>query len=177
MARATAWLLKVRVLHVVLLCLAASLLAQPVHAQNVSARVLWYGVYTVSDSKTISDPASPTGQRFVSSPIPPKSDTDRVHPGENVRFGISFVLSGGQGQVTIRRVFRFPNDGMPDAATGEKKRTYEDTRTYSFEEPILMGWNFGTGAPDQIVPGEWMFEVWVSGSKVVERRFVVDPPG
>src|SRR5690349_17272529 len=102
-----------------LLCFAAPLLFAAAHAQNVSARIEWYGVYSVSDSKTIDDPRSPTGRRLISTPIAPTSNTDQIPGRDGVRFGLSYVLSGGSGKdVTIRRVFRFPGDGMPNASTG-----------------------------------------------------------
>jgi hypothetical protein len=174
LAGATTWLSKVRALPAVLLALAALPLLQPAQAQNVSARIEWYGVYTVSDSKSVEDPRSPTGVRVISTPIPPASNSDRIPGRDDVRFGLSYVLSGNRGQdVTIRRVFRFPGDGMPNVTTGEKTRTYEDTRTYNVGEPVLMGWSFIGAAPAQIPLGEWSLEVWLGNQMIVGRRFMV----
>jgi hypothetical protein len=166
---------KLRALPAVLLALVALPLLRPAHAQNVSARVEWYGVYTVSDSKSVEDPRSPTGVRVISTPIPPTSNSDRIPGRDDVRFGLSYVLSGVRGQdVTIRRVFRFPGDGMPNVTTGEKTRTYEDTRTYNIGEPVLMGWSFVGASPAQIPLGEWSLEVWLGNQMVVGRRFRVE---
>ncbi len=172
------WFLKVRALRVALLCLTAPLLLQAAHAQNVSARVQWYGTYTVSDSKSVDDPRSPTGVRVISTPIAPSSNTDGI-PGRNdVQFGLSYVLSGNRGRdVTVRRVFRFPGVGMPNASTGENVKAYEDTKTYGIGESVLMGWSFIGAPPERIPLGEWALEVWVGNRKVVDKRFMVGPSG
>ncbi len=165
------------VLQVVLLCLAAPLLFQPAHAQSVSARIQWYGTYAVSESKTVEDPRSPTGNRLISTPIPPTSNTDRIPGRDGVRFGLSYVLSGNDGQnVTIRRVFRFPGDGMPSASTGTKTMSYEDTQTYGIGDPVLMGWSFEGASPERILFGEWVLEVWLGNQKLVSKRFTISQP-
>jgi hypothetical protein len=171
------WLLKVAAVRLALLCLAAPLLFQAAHAQNVSARLQWYGTYAVSDSKTVKDTRSPTGIRVISTPVAPPSNTDHIPGREGVRFGLSYVLSGNGGRdVTVRRVFRFPGDGMPNVSTGAKTKAYEDTKTYGIGDPVLMGWSFESARPEQIPLGEWGFEVWVGNRKVVEKRFMIDPP-
>jgi hypothetical protein len=165
------------VLQVVLLCFAAPLFLKPVHAQSVSARVEWYGTYAVSDSKSVDDPHSPTGHRLISTPIAPTSNTDRIPGRDGVRFGLSYVLSGNDGQnVKVRRVFRFPGDGMPSASTGTKTMSYEDMQTYGVGDPVLMGWSFEGAPPERILLGEWLLEVWVGDQKLVSKRFTVDPP-
>jgi len=164
-------------LPVALLCLAAPLLLQQARAQNVSARIEWYGVYEVSESKTVDDPHSPTGRRLISTPIAPTSNTDQIPGRDGVRFGLSYVMSGNGGQdVKIRRVFRFPGGGMPNASTGNKTRAYEDTQTYSVGEPVLMGWSFDGAPPERILFGEWALEVWVGDRKIVSKRFTVNRP-
>jgi hypothetical protein len=169
--------LRVRSLHVVLLWLVAPLLVQAAHAQGVSARLQWYGVYTVSDSKSIEDPRSPTGVRVIQTPIAPASNVDRIPGRDDVRFGMSFVLDGLRGQqVTIRRVYRFPGDGMPNASTGAKTMTYEDTPSFNAGDEVLMGWSFIGAPPDRIVFGEWILEAWVGNEMIIGRRFMIYPP-
>jgi hypothetical protein len=165
-------------MQIALLCLAVPLLMlQAAHAQSVSARIQWYGTYAVSDSKTVDDPHSPTGRRLISTPIPPKSNTDQIPGRDGVRFGFSYVMSGNNGQdVTIRRVFRFPGDGMPNVSSGQKTMAYEDTQTYAVGEPILMGWSFEGAPPERILFGEWSLEVWLGNHKLISKRFMVNRP-
>ena len=158
-----------------LLCVVSLVLCQPASAQSVSGRVAWYGLYTVSKSQEIKDPTSPTGSRFVSTPIAPKSNTAEI-PGKQIRFGMSYVLSGGRGQVTVKHVYRFPPPGMPDNQTGGPRTTYEFIRKDNMGEPVLMGWSFEGASTEQIVLGTWIFEVWTGNRKVVEKHFNVVSP-
>ena len=149
---------------------------QPASAQSVSGRVAWYGLYTVSDSKEIKDPTSPTGSRFISTPIPPTSNTTEI-PGKQIRFGMAYVLSGNGGkEVTVKHVYRFPAPGMPDSVAGGTRSTYEFVRKASMGENVLMGWSFEGASPEQIVLGEWILEVWTNNRKVVEKHFSVVSP-
>ena len=43
-------------------------------------------------------------------------------------------------------------------------------------EAVLMGWSFEGASPEQIVLGEWIFEVWTGNRKVVEKHFSVVSP-
>jgi hypothetical protein len=149
---------------------------QPAAAQSVSGRVAWYGLYTVSDSKEIKDPTSPTGSRFISTPIAPTSNTTEI-PGKQIRFGMSYVLSGNGGnQATVKHVYRFPAPGMPDNVAGGMRTTYEFVRKANMGENVLMGWSFEGASPEQIVLGEWILEVWTNNRKVVEKHFNVVSP-
>jgi hypothetical protein len=164
-------------LPVMLLCLAALLPLQPARAQGVSASIQWYGVYTVTDTKSVEDSRAPTGYRLISTPTQPTSNTDSIPGRDGVHFGFAYVLSGIGGQdVKIRRVFRFPGDGMPTMTAGTKTRAYEDTQTYAVGEPVLMGWSFQDSPPERILFGEWVFEAWAGDQKLVSKRFTVNRP-
>jgi len=159
-----------------LLCVMSLFLCQAAMAQSVSGRVVWYGVYTVSKSQEIKDPTSPTGSRFVSTPVAPTQNASQI-PGKQLRFGMSYVLNGKRGsQVTVKHVYRFPAPGMPDTATGGPRTTYEFVRKDNIGEPVLMGWSFDGATPEQIVLGEWIFEVWTGNRKVVEKHLTVVSP-
>jgi hypothetical protein len=146
---------------------------QPAPAQSVSAHIRWYGVYTVKDTKEIDDPTSPTGKRFVSTPVAPDRDSDEI-PARQIRFGMSYVLEGRKGsEVSIKQVYRFPPAGMPDVNMGGTRSTYERVRSATVGEPILMGWSFDGATREQMVPGEWIFEVWQGGRKILSQSFFV----
>ena len=94
-----------------------------------------------------------------------------------MRFGLSYVLNGKPGsQVTVKHVYRFPAPGMPDTATGGPRTTYEFIRKDNIGVPVLMGWSFEGATPEQIVLGEWIFEVWTGNRKVVEKHLTVVSP-
>jgi len=158
------------------LLLAAGLLA-PAGAQDVSARIKWYGVYTTSKSETVKDPASPTGQRFVLTPVAPKQNSERIPGRDDVQFGLSYVLSGNGGRnVTVRQTYLFPGDGMPDAATGKRVDRYEYVREDAIGDSVLMGWSFTGAPPERLLLGDWIFQLWMGDRKLLEKRFTVYRP-
>ena len=175
---ATAWAAR-GAIGLALVCLAILANLEPAGAQpKLSARVEWYGVHEVKSVEVIDDPRSPTERRITLTPIAPKQNTDRIPGRQGIRFGFSYVITGGdRGQeVIIRRVYRFPGDGMPNSKTGAKVDSYSDVETRHVGESVFMGWSFKDAPPERIVPGEWVLEVWVGDRKLMERRFTVYPP-
>ena len=65
---------------------------------------------------------------------------------------------------------------MPDTQLGGPRTTYEFIRKDNIGEPVLMGWSFEGASPEQIVLGEWIFEVWTDNRKVVEKHLTVVSP-
>ncbi len=167
-----------RAISAALISLLCLLFCRAANAQDdIAARVEWYGVYTVSKSEEIKDPASPTGLRYTSTPVPPTVNSERVPGRDGVRFGLSYVLIGrAKGDVTVKEVYRFPPPGMPDAATGAKVANFQQVKRRVLGVSRLMGWSFQDSKPGEIVLGEWSFEVWVGDKKLVEKRFTVYPP-
>lgn len=137
-------------------------------AQNASARIAWYGVYTISKSKEIKDSASPTGSRFESTPVPPSANTDRIPIMQEFRFGFGYVLSGRGRTVALKRIYRFP----PSAATGKASASYSEVTDDSFGITNLMGWKENENAE----PGLWTFEVWQGDRKLLEQSFTLYKP-
>jgi hypothetical protein len=150
-------------------------LCQAAAAQgDVSAHVAWYGVYTVEKPKVVDDPASPTGKRNANTPVPPTANSARI-PG--VYFGLSFVLAGPAGAAfTVKEVYRFPPGGMPDKVNGGTRSAYESVLQATVGKPMLMGWSFANAPPEQRVIGDWTFEVWQGGRKLLEQTFTVYSP-
>jgi hypothetical protein len=153
-------------------------LCQAATAQgNVSAQVAWYGVYTITKSQELDEPTSPTGKRYVSTPVPPTSNTDRVPGKDGVHFGLSYTLSGqAAAEVTVKHIYRFPPGGMPDEVSGGQRSTFERVRQVEVGKPVLMGWSFVDAPAKQIVTGTWTFEVWQGDRKLVGQSFMVFSP-
>jgi hypothetical protein len=161
-----------------LLVFAAWAYAAPAHAQTaISARFDWYGVYTQSKSETIKDSSSPTGQRFVTTPVAPSENSDRVPGRDDVQFGVSYVLSGNHGRnVMVKHVYLFPGEGMPNSTTGEKMKTYEFVREDAMGDPVLIGWSFHNAPPERIVFGDWILQVWAGNRLLLEKHMTVYEP-
>lgn len=153
-------------------CIAYLLISQTAFAQTLSARVEWFGIYTVSTKPDVSDP---NGRRSVSTPVKGES-TDRIPGKEGVRFGFSYILSGEKkgANVTVKHVYRFPSSGMP--TPGGSRSMIEQTRDDVIAEPVLIGWSFVGAPPANIVVGEWSLEVWQGDQKLAEKKFTVYLP-
>lgn len=153
-------------------CIACFFISQAAFAQTrVSARVDWFGIYTVS---TKPDPSDPNGKRSISTPVKGES-TDRIPGKEGVRFGFTYALSGQKGsKVTVKHIYRFPGGGMP--APGGSLSMLEQVRDDIVAEPVLIGWSFVGAPPEKILTGEWSLEVWQGDQKLVEKKFTVYAP-
>lgn len=167
-----------RMVRLALLALAAWICAAPAHAQtDISARFDWYGVYTKSKSETIKDSTSPTGQRFVTTPVAPRENSDRIPGRDDVQFGVSYILTGNKGRnVKVKHVYLFPGDGMPNTATGDKVTTYEFVRENAMGDPVLIGWSFENAPPERIVFGDWILQVWAGNRLLLEKRMTIYQP-
>lgn len=139
-----------------------------------SARVIWYGVYTVSQSRMINDATSPTGHRYKSTPNRPPADANQIPGKEGLHFGLAYVLSGPAGaRAMVKKVYRFPPGGMPDVIRGGSRSTLERVQRVTVGKPLLMGWSFQDALPEQILIGDWTFEVWQGGHKLIAQKFSV----
>ena len=164
------------VMRSILVALLSLVFCQAALAQN-SAKIDWYGVYTNKDSKEISDPTSPTGKRFITTPIRPASDSLDIPADDKTRFGFSYTVNGREGgRVTVKHVYRFPPPGMPDAQSGSMRTGYERTRENNIGESVLIGWSFDGAPPERIVFGEWSMEVWQGNRIIAQRKFNVYKP-
>ena len=105
-------------------------------AQAASGRVVWYGIYTVSESQGDQGSDLADRQPFCQHAGATEDQHRRQFRAKHFRFGMSYVLSGKAGnQVTVKHVYRFPPPGMPDAATGGPRTTYEFVRKAAWAKP------------------------------------------
>src|SRR5262245_43213177 len=111
--------MKVQATRTLMLAILASLLlfTQEVLSQDATvtgATMTWYGVYTVGDSKEVSD-----GTRREAKGIsPPRANTDRIPIVANTRFGFGYEVVGSPSNATVnlRYVYKMPPPGMHDDA-------------------------------------------------------------
>jgi hypothetical protein len=145
---------------------------QAASAQKLSARLEWFGIYTVT---TKPDPNDASARRPVNAPLQGEK-TDKIPGKEGVRFGFSYILSGEKKgtKITVKHVYRLPGNGMP--TPGGNRAMIEQARDDIVGEPVLIGWSF-VGAPQEnIVAGEWSLEVWRENKKLVEKKFTISSP-
>ncbi len=87
-------------------------------------------------------------------------------------FGIEYKINTKpRGRpIQITTVIRFPDPGLTDP----KGHTYlqsEDTNIVEIGHPQLHGYGFDEDW--ELVPGEWVFEVWHKKAKLISKKFTV----
>lgn len=97
-------------------------------------------------------------------------------PGElKTNFGLQYVVNttpkGSQFPVT--QVIRFPEGGLRQPGGRLYKKSEEDKKI-QIGEPVLHG--FGFDERWEIVPGEWVFEVWHRKAMLLRKTFTVTVP-
>lgn len=162
-------------MRVILAAVLSLLFIGAAFAQN-AAKIDWFGVYTSKDSQEIKDPTSPTGKRYVTTPVPPASNSLDIPANDKTRFGFSYTVTGGGNRVTVKHVWRFPSPGMPDVNSGAYRTTYERTRENNVGESVLIGWSFDGAPAERIVYGEWSMEVWQGNRIIAQKKFNVYKP-
>lgn len=161
-----------RVLLLLLVCLS---LSTGVHAGDWSAKLVDYGVYRSEDGPRVRDEAV-AGGLVVSYGKSLIAQTDRVEARIGTSFGYRYRLvgPGDSAEVTIRvrhpEPLRDPTLERPIAVS-----------TWSEEVPVgPVNWNTGWifESDWELVPGDWVMQLYVGKQKLLEHRFtVVVAPG
>ena len=100
--------------------------------------------------------------------------TDTIPGRLGVDFGIRYVvLSRPKGQtINITNVIRFPGKGIP-RLDGTFQKVLRENNQVKLGFPDMYGFSFDKTR--EIIPGKWVFEVWVQNACVVRRTFTVVP--
>ncbi|MCB1693138.1 MAG: DUF3859 domain-containing protein, partial [Pseudomonadales bacterium] len=100
------------------------------------------------------------------SDIPAKLGTD---------FGIQYVINTMPKGAPLRvtNVIRFPGEGIKRPNGRVWKESREDREV---KVGIRDFYGYGFDRPWEIVPGEWEFEVWCNGARIIRKTFNVLPP-
>jgi hypothetical protein len=144
--------------------------------EALRAQLLWYGLYTSGELRTVDDPNSPTGKSHFSNSVKgPPANSDRIEILANgpTQFGVGSRLTGVSNGTRVRtiHVIRFPGKGVP----GKDGRLLE-TSTLPGEDTVgqdvHIGWRMNGLEPKEY-EGEWTFQVWSEQRLLLERRFTV----
>ena len=140
-----------------------------------AVEIVGYGIFTARSTERDqrATPTSPgrdlvEGVRFVefTSDIPGELGTG---------FGFQYIInSSPKGQlIDVTTVIIFPEGGLVDARGRVYKRASEKQRV-PIGRKIFYGYGFDE--PWEIVPGEWIFQVWHRKAKIAQKKFTVFVP-
>jgi hypothetical protein len=141
------------------------------------AEILDHGIYTGEQNDVILDPNTPTGSvlqgRGVSRLV---KQTTKIPAQLGTQFGFRFIVHGKKEDEAIKlhTVWLYPE--ITDSKTGRKSRRF-DADCHAKPETNNAGimWTFTERS--ELVPGEWTFQVYRGGEKILEKKFEVEKPG
>jgi hypothetical protein len=145
--------------------------------KQVAGRVLQYGLYTLVKGGEIVDDAKTTTGKGVSKPVITRDRTvERIPLVRNKYMAYQYRLSNiaDKSRVKLRRVLKHPEFKLPDGST----TTGSD---FSIVKKVNRGKVFAYDAyalneDYEMVEGEWTFQIWYKGDKLVEQRFITYHP-
>jgi hypothetical protein len=141
--------------------LSASAVAAP------SIRLQWFGIYY---SGSNPNGRVPKGNTYA-------EDTTLIPANLGTRFGFKFEVVGATDTpVPYEIVWHFPEPGVPNLKTGvlmrESRKPVTDL-SCTEKQGCMVGWGFD--APEEMVPGEWVAEVFIAGQLMHRQVFEVAP--
>ena len=151
---------------------------QPALAQEgtvTRAEMLWYGVYTVGQTREEKDPTSVTGTRLVSGGIVgPVTNSDRIAIAANIRYGFGYRLVGSPSSaiVPIVHVTHSPEDVLD--VTGKPTRVGKLNYNLGINQSGLFIGLKMDGA--STTPGVYALQVWHKNRKLLEKNFTIYKP-
>lgn len=131
------------------------------------------GIFQGRTTRSTIAPGSPTGTNEGVADVRLVDASLRVPGKVGVLFGVRFQVSGAPAgaSVGLREVWRLPLPGARNPANG---RVFLES-TYDFRATIgqIAFRGYGFDHDWEIVPGEWMIEIWDGVRKMAMHRFTV----
>ena len=146
--------------------------AAPPKEENVSAKILDYGIYDEKVEEILKDESVPCGTRgrVRYSLI---EETDRIPAKLGTSFGFRYNLYGvpEKTKLKLKRIFIFPKQGLTDIAKGKTHYNAQLDDELTVRENMEIGYKFEHQW--ELVPGKWSFQIWYEGKKIAEKSFTV----
>ncbi len=146
--------------------------------KEVTGMVLQYGLYTlVKGGEIVDDPKTTTG-KGVSKPVITRDRTvERIPLVRDKYMAYQYRLSNlpGKGRVKLRRVLKHPEFKLPDGTTSTGS---DFTITRKLDRGKVFAYDaYALNEDYEMVEGEWVFQIWYKGDKLVEQKFITYHPG
>ena len=143
-------------------------------AERPMAEIVDYGIYTGEQNEVILETNTPTGSvlqgRGVSRLV---KQTTKIPAKLGTQFGFRFVVHGKKedGEIKLHTVWLYPE--ITDSKTGRKSTRF-DANCHGKPEDRNDGIMWTFTEPSELVSGEWTFQVYRDGEKILEKRFDVE---
>ena len=164
--------------RLVALLISLALLGHDASAQTVvinGARMTWYGAFTVSKGRKVTEPGGKSGQVQSTAVRPPMVNSEQIPFAPDAKFGFGYVLNGQptEARVKLRYVIKIPPPGAVDAATGQNKLidegSYPDLRIGRGD--LFLGESLAQFKDPPA--GPWTVQLWYEDRLLLEKTFTV----
>lgn len=145
-------------------------------ANQPVAEIADYGIYTGGQNQNIPDTGAPTGLILNNrGQLSLVKQTDKIPAQLGKQFGFRFVIHGKQadGKIKLHFVWLYPE--ITNQSSGKKSTRFE-ADGYGQPENRNDGIMWTFTEPSELVPGEWTFQVFRDGGKILEKKFAVEKP-
>ena len=95
--------------------------------------------------------------------------TSDIEAKVGVSYGIWYKASGKEGVEKATLLVRMPGKGL----AMEGKMVNEVRLPLALKVGVESSYGFAIESPAEILPGEWIFEIWVRGAKMAQQNFTV----
>lgn len=137
------------------------------------------GLYRlVRSGGVIDDPSTGTGKSVVKPVVEMVRPTNRIPLIKGAQMYLQYriwPLPALPAYVDLRRVVRHPKMTLPDGSFSTGSDRTIKGRVSSNQVIAYTG--YGLDEDYELVEGEWTFEIWYQGEKVIEQKFTTYRPG
>lgn len=140
----------------------------------VQVQIESFGIYQAEVKQVIANPNAASGYSNETGRISFIKQTDRIPLRKGLTFGLD-ILPVGQAKgrpVRLRYAWRFPPPGLKNPETGKTRLYDEIPREFVFGESNIIVYSFD--AEFEMLPGQWLFEIWDGEKKLAEKVFIVE---
>ncbi len=141
-----------------------------------AVEIVGYGIYTAREKVRVqpstADAPGADGVKGVTF----TEYTTEIPAVLGTSFGIQYLINSSPkgGGMKVTCVILFPDAGLVDPRGRIYKKSTE-TITSRIGRKSLYGYGFDE--PWELVPGEWVFQIWHKGARLAQKKFTVLPPG
>lgn len=130
-----------------------------------------------SSGRIVKEPDAGTGRVIRGSTLEFEgADTDRIPLRKGVRFGYRYWLKlpGETQRPGLTRVLIHPEMTLPDGSVVTRSSRVINKRATHGIVTAIDG--YGITEDYEVVEGEWVFQIWYDGHKLVEQTFTTYRP-
>ena len=133
--------------------------------------IVGYGIFT---SKQVSSGSADDMRKNSVKNVRFLEYTDEIPARLGTEFGFQFVIAGSRRTkpIAVTYQIKFPEPGLQQPA-GELHLHSSSVDQVRVGAKLLHGYGFDE--PWELLPGEWVFEVWHEGTKLIGKSFTVYP--